>query len=343
VLSVLFSPFNPSLIIGGTYSGQILIWDTRARSLPVLKTPLSATGHTHPVYSLQMAGTQNAHNLVSASTDGLVCSWTLDMLARPQDALELVNVHHNKTDEVAVVCMGFPDQETINFCVGTEEGHIYAANRFARAGAQAGLDAHEVYRSHEAPVTSIHFHPLAGPVDFSDLFLSTSMDWTTRLWRVKGGVAGASGRPSSSASGSLRPLHTCEEATDYVYDARWHPLHPALFAQVDGSGHLDLFNLNVDAEVRSRRGRGLSVALLTDLFSDLSSRRPSARASRSTRWHGTGARAGASRLAAPTAGCTFLTLARSPCRARTNGWRCARQSATCSSLAARTCRSAAPP
>lgn len=84
VLSVTFSPFHPNLVFGGTYSGQILLWDTRSKHLPVLKTPLSAAGHTHPVYAIQMVGTQNAHNLITSSTDGLVCSWLVDMLAQPQ-------------------------------------------------------------------------------------------------------------------------------------------------------------------------------------------------------------------------------------------------------------------
>ncbi len=84
VLSVTFSPFHPSLVFGGTYSGQILLWDTRAKQLPVLKSPLSISGHTYPVYDMQVVGTQNAHNLISTSTDGLVCSWLTDMLAQPQ-------------------------------------------------------------------------------------------------------------------------------------------------------------------------------------------------------------------------------------------------------------------
>ena len=79
-----FSPFHSNLIFGGTYSGQILLWDTRSKHLPVLKTPLSAAGHTHPVYAMQMVGTQNAHNLITSSTDGTVCSWLVDMLAQPQ-------------------------------------------------------------------------------------------------------------------------------------------------------------------------------------------------------------------------------------------------------------------
>ncbi|KAK7687951.1 hypothetical protein QCA50_009170 [Cerrena zonata] len=122
VLSVTFSPFHSNLIFGGTYSGQILLWDTRSKHLPVLKTPLSASGHTHPVYAMQMVGTQNAHNLITSSTDGMVCSWLVDMLAQPQETLELVHAGHNKTGEVAITCLDFPDNETTTFWVGTEEG-----------------------------------------------------------------------------------------------------------------------------------------------------------------------------------------------------------------------------
>lgn len=134
VLAVLFSDFHPNYVIGGTYSGQIVLWDTRAKALPVLKTPLSAGGHTHPVYSLTMVGTQNAHNLISASTDGTVCSWQLDMLTQPQDSLELTHPHHHNIEEVSITTIDFPDNETTTFWVGTEEGNVYQANRYDRAG-----------------------------------------------------------------------------------------------------------------------------------------------------------------------------------------------------------------
>ena len=38
----------------------------------------------HPVYCVSVVGTQNAHNLISVSTDGKICSWSLDMLSQPQ-------------------------------------------------------------------------------------------------------------------------------------------------------------------------------------------------------------------------------------------------------------------
>ncbi|KAI0372730.1 dynein intermediate chain [Pilatotrama ljubarskyi] len=243
VLSVTFSPFHSNLVFGGTYSGQILLWDTRSKHLPVLKTPLSAAGHTHPVYAMQMVGTQNAHNLITSSTDGTVCSWLVDMLAQPQETLELVHAGHNKTSEVAITALNFPDNETTTFWVGTEEGNVYQANRYDRAGAKAGLNSYDVYKGHAGPVMGVHFHPLVGPVDFSDLFLTCAVDWTVKLWRAK-----SLAKPSTAVS-HVPPLYSFDEADDYVYDVKWHPTHPALFGTVDGAGKFDIWNLNHDTEV----------------------------------------------------------------------------------------------
>ncbi|KAK4689233.1 dynein cytoplasmic 1 intermediate chain, partial [Tremellales sp. Uapishka_1] len=242
VLSVTFSPYHPTLIFGGTYSGQVLLWDTRAKHLPVLKTPLSAAGHTYPIYGMKMVGTQNANNLISSSTDGLVCSWLADMLSQPQEALPLTIPSHNKTDEVSITCLDFPSNETSTFWIGTEEGSIYQANRYDRASSKAGLNADDIYRGHAGPITGLDFHPGVGSIDFSDLFLSCSVDWTVKLWKNKAG-AGA------GKSASTLPIHSFEEADDYVFDVQWHPNHPAMFGTVDGSGKFDLWNLNQDVEV----------------------------------------------------------------------------------------------
>lgn len=45
-------------------------------------------------------------------------------------------------------------------------------------------------------------------------------------------------------------LHSFEDNSDYVYDVQWSPIHPALFASVDGDGRLDLWNLNNETEVK---------------------------------------------------------------------------------------------
>jgi len=45
-------------------------------------------------------------------------------------------------------------------------------------------------------------------------------------------------------------LYSFEDNGDYVYDVEWSPINPALFAAVDGTGKLDLWNLNNDTEVK---------------------------------------------------------------------------------------------
>ncbi|KAM9428819.1 dynein, cytoplasmic 1, intermediate chain 2a-like isoform 1-T2 [Salvelinus alpinus] len=228
VMSAAFARFHPNLIVGGTYSGQIVLWDNRSnKRTSVQRTPLSASAHTHPVYCVNVVGTQNAHNLISISTDGKMCSWNLDMLSQPQDSLELV---FKQSKAVSVTSMAFPLGDVNNFVVGSEDGSVYTA---CRHGSKAGIS--DVFEGHHGPVTGLSCHSAGGPVDFSHLFISASFDWTVKLWTTK----------------STRPLYLFEDSCDYVYDVMWSPTHPALFACVDGSGRLDLWNLNNDTEVPS--------------------------------------------------------------------------------------------
>ncbi|XP_004407714.1 PREDICTED: cytoplasmic dynein 1 intermediate chain 2 isoform X3 [Odobenus rosmarus divergens] len=226
VMSATFAKFHPNLVVGGTYSGQIVLWDNRSnKRTPVQRTPLSAAAHTHPVYCVNVVGTQNAHNLISISTDGKICSWSLDMLSHPQDSMELV---HKQSKAVAVTSMSFPIGDVNNFVVGSEEGSVYTA---CRHGSKAGIS--EMFEGHQGPITGIHCHAAVGAVDFSHLFVTSSFDWTVKLWTTK----------------NNKPLYSFEDNSDYVYDVMWSPTHPALFACVDGMGRLDLWNLNNDTEV----------------------------------------------------------------------------------------------
>ncbi|XP_051564078.1 dynein, cytoplasmic 1, intermediate chain 2a isoform X2 [Myxocyprinus asiaticus] len=226
VMSAAFAKFHPNLVVGGTYSGQIVLWDNRSnRRTPVQRTPLSAAAHTHPVYCVNVVGTQNAHNLISISTDGKMCSWSLDMLSQPQDSMDLV---FKQSKSVAVTSMSFPLGDVNNFVVGSEDGSVYTA---CRHGSRAGIS--EMFEGHHGPITGIHCHTAAGMVDFSHLFLTASFDWTVKLWSTK----------------NNKPLYSFEDNSDYVYDVMWSPVHPTLFACVDGLGRIDLWNLNNDTEV----------------------------------------------------------------------------------------------
>lgn len=282
VVTARFSPFHPNLVLGGCYSGQICLWDTRISGrtgAPVQKTPQSGShlGHTHSVYNMNVIGTPNAHNIMTASMDGVVCSWSVDMLTQAQEYLTLTSPPPTRTEDLAPTTMSFPASDPTFFLVGTEEGPIYSCHRYDRAGAKAGVDARIAYRGHTAPVMSTQFHPARGPVDLSDLLLSSSSDWTVKLWRIKpaatsntaaavAAAASTSGTTTSTttnttipsllpntsqsnpAQTSISPLITVSRE-DLIYDAKWHPHRPSIFGCVTGAGDLEIFDLTIDTEV----------------------------------------------------------------------------------------------
>ncbi|XP_037028502.1 cytoplasmic dynein 1 intermediate chain isoform X5 [Bradysia coprophila] len=226
VMSACYAKFHPNLILGGTYSGQIVLWDNRVQKrTPIHRSPLNSTAHTHPVYCLAMVGTQNAHNVISVSSDGKLCSWSLDMLSSPQDILEL---QFKQSKSIAVTSMAFPNNEINNFILGSEDGCVYSG---CRHGTRSGIG--ESYEKHLGPVTGVSTHYNQSSPDFGHLFLTSSIDWTIKLWSLK----------------ENKPLYSFEDNSDYVMDVAWSPIHPALFAGVDGNGRLDLWNLNQDTEV----------------------------------------------------------------------------------------------
>jgi hypothetical protein len=57
---------------------------------------------------------------------------------------------------------------------------------------------------------------------------------------------------TSNVPDTVAPIMTFAESDDHVYDVKWSPSHPAVFASVDGSGRFDIYNLNQDLEVRNR-------------------------------------------------------------------------------------------
>ncbi|KAG5518992.1 hypothetical protein PMAC_002523 [Pneumocystis sp. 'macacae'] len=247
VLSARFSPFHSNLIVGGSYNGQILLWDTRATSHPVLATPLTGIGHFHPISGVRMVGTSNANNIISMSTDGIICAWTIDMLTQPQEVLELTTPT-SKYDDICSSYIEIPESDPTSFLVGTQEGTMYFVNRYDHANAKAGIDSKLVYKRHVAPVTSISFHSSKGLLDLGDLVLSSSLDWTIKLWKIKPSsslsVNYLNDMPNSNFDLPIMEFH-CDEI---VCDVGWSPVRPGIWASVSGNGSLDIWNLDADIE-----------------------------------------------------------------------------------------------
>mmetsp|Transcript_4964 Transcript_4964/g.12044 ORF Transcript_4964/g.12044 Transcript_4964/m.12044 type:complete len:669 (-) Transcript_4964:57-2063(-) len=233
VLTAHFHRFDPAVFYGGTYSGGIVLWDARARTGPVLRTPLSGKGHSHPVTALQQVGTQNATNLVTASNDGRICVWSLNMLNLPQETIDLKSETKNRRD-LAVMSLSFPENETNVLYVGAEDGSVCQVHLH---GSKVGVT--EMYDGHDGPVAGIDMHPHqvdasgGGDAVNMDMAVTCSFDWSIKVWMVKQ---------------YQLPVLSLDAFEDYVYDVKWHPTHPGVFASVDGEGHVDLWNLNQNIE-----------------------------------------------------------------------------------------------
>lgn len=178
------------------------------------------------------------------------------MLSQPQEYLELITPAPSKTEDLSPTCMQFPASDPTSFVVGTEEGTIYPCHRYDRAGAKAGVDSRVRYKGHNAPVMGLDFHPVRGPVDLGDLLLSSSLDWTVKLWKIRApsstSVAASSNLNNpDSAKGTEQAIQPLLELSreDVVYDARWSPHKPGVFSLVDGAGSVEVWDLTVDSEV----------------------------------------------------------------------------------------------
>jgi dynein intermediate chain len=179
------------------------------------------------------------HNIVSVSTDGHLCVWSDNSLHEPSLELDLKAVDTGDAkrakDEVTTNSFAFAGRDTNTIVLGSDEGMLYRARLYDKPGTSETAGIYSAIAAHDAPITAVEFHPVIpkAPGYVSDLYLTSSYDWTCKLWSHK----------------SDKPLMTFESARDYIFDVQWSPVHPALFATGDGTGRLDLWNISGEADV----------------------------------------------------------------------------------------------
>ena len=72
-----------------------------------------------------MTDKKTSNNLVSVSTDGRLCEWSLDMLASPFQTIELM---YKQAKAVTPSAVAFRDCDD-RFLIGSQDGSIYAGCR----------------------------------------------------------------------------------------------------------------------------------------------------------------------------------------------------------------------
>ena len=173
ITAAILHKFDPKLIIGATYTGQILIWDTRGKSLPKQKTPPGGKFHSHPIHCLGITGTTNANNIISVSSDGTLCTWSMSNLSKPTKQLNLKAKKKKETDiyssstsnlsnvksteEIGAICMATQDNEINNIFIGSDDSDIYQI--YVHQGNDTMDNVVETYRKHNGPIHSLDLHP----------------------------------------------------------------------------------------------------------------------------------------------------------------------------------------
>lgn len=185
ITKVMLHPFNPKLILGATHTGQILVWDTRGKPLPVMKTPPGGKYHSHPIYCLAITGSSSNSNIVSISNDGILCTWSTHSLNKATKRIELkakkkkvnqdlnstndgmssISSHYSKyssmntpySEEFGVICMATQETDTNNVFIGTDDSEIYQVSSHQSSDKTENIV--ESYRHHTGPIMSLDMHP----------------------------------------------------------------------------------------------------------------------------------------------------------------------------------------
>lgn len=240
VMSAVFHSTEEHIVIGGCYSGQILLWDMRSKSShPEQRSSMSGNGHKHPVYAMAMMNASVSSELVSVSTDGMLCHWDVSGLQEPLITVflnypspqSLLPGHFDIGDAdskgpLNVCSMAFEQTETTtNILFGTGSGQVFRSNLPYRA---TNPPINEL-NAHLGLVTAIQPH-CSQMKNHKSLLLTSSLDWTVKLWNL------------NNMDMPILEFYTPDY--DYVCDVEWSPANFAIFSTITSGGRLTLWNVS---------------------------------------------------------------------------------------------------
>lgn len=252
ITTSIFHMFKPNIILCGTSTGQILQYDTRSKPIPFSSTQLDLgtvqkgsdkgsekaadayKSHAFPISCLAMLGSENNANIISISGDGALCMWSMANMLKPLYRIELLNkapeYRSKEEQEVLILSKCLSENHPKKMIIGSEDGNAYEVST---AESDEGDSVLKIFKGHKGPVNSIEYHPFVSDSnnDFSDIFLTSSSDWTSKLWSI---------------SGDDLPIVSFDCNDDCIYASKWHPTNPSVFVTGDGTGKMHFWDLNKD-------------------------------------------------------------------------------------------------
>uniref|UniRef100_A0A7S1NDI3 Dynein axonemal intermediate chain 4 n=1 Tax=Eutreptiella gymnastica TaxID=73025 RepID=A0A7S1NDI3_9EUGL len=239
VSSVDFSSNHPSLLAVGHADGALALYDVRkAGNAPILKSTVSGGQHTGTIWQCKwvLKGKDRGESLVSIAADGRVTDWSIKKGLECTNLLRLKRVPNKQQGMTQLkgdallsrqsggMCVDFNPTERILYLVGTEDGTIH------KCSTSYSEQYLETYAGHAGPVYRCKWSPFS-----SDVFLTCSADWTTKMWRQD----------------ILEPVLTFQSLPDAVHDVAWSPSVSTIFGTITSTGRLDIWDITNPIEPRT--------------------------------------------------------------------------------------------
>ncbi|NXD75065.1 WDR34 protein, partial [Halcyon senegalensis] len=239
VMCLAFHPSQPSLIAGGLFSGELVVWDTSRREDPVTwRTGMTDDTHTDPVYQVKWlpdAKHRNHAQLLSVSTDGKILVWREERggLLALAEGFALVAQQIPRSAQlkkfakgeaaVGVTSLSFSHFDPHVFVVGVEGGYSLKCSMAAgplalqQTGSSVPLraPAELAFSPHRGPLYSVSCSPF-----HRNLFLSCGTDGQVHLHSML----------------QTQPLVSLQVSKKYLFCVRWSPVRPLVFAAASGEG-----------------------------------------------------------------------------------------------------------
>eukprot|EP00798_Chlamydomonas_sp_ICE-L_P001991 gene1991-33412_t len=260
LMSCAYHPVHPALIAGGTFNGDLYVWDLsqegdfqKAKSDAVSdlrhREPISDIVWLYSMTEYQKYGTKSqAYRLVTLGADGRVMIWQWHKLEQPVYGYQLLWPSPGSDHKIlwGGTCMSFQVNaarqggEGGTFIVGTEGGKIFkcycdindvSLKEFAKT---AVLNDAKLAQELRCPIKETDYTPHAGAVygvDCSpfqqDLFLTSGADGNLRLYHTL----------------KQQTLLIMSPSSTHLYGTKWSPFRPLVFAANGGDGRVYFYDL----------------------------------------------------------------------------------------------------
>ncbi|XP_062504562.1 cytoplasmic dynein 2 intermediate chain 2-like [Corticium candelabrum] len=242
LMCVAFHPSLPSVIAGGTFSGEVMVWNTMQEDEAAVATSgIGDNSHKDAVAKVLWIPdphtlSSNKFVLLTAGNDGRILLWQFNPKSHQ---LKLIQRYVMLTDSVprrmriskapgnspmGVTCLSFSHENKTQFIACTENGGVF---KCILSDVHTGSD-HEhcpitfTYVAHHGPVYGVDCSPF-----HRNLFITSSTDTTIRIYNML----------------QSKPVMCIEPGAGYVFATGWSPIRPMVLAGATSDKQLQFYDL----------------------------------------------------------------------------------------------------